>query len=547
MFRGRVHDVGQVGSLVKIPQGTIDLIAAVTMIGIAELAGPLVPSFAPQQGDRWIRCELLGELDTAGSFHRGVSYYPAIDDDVHFLTDAEIAAIFPAANTERIPVGTLSTSRSCEVSLDVSKLVMRHSAVVGSTGTGKSSTVARFLQALVATGYEAANIVVIDVHGEYRHALGTSAAVSSVLDPAGLFVPYWALAFDSIMDVYTPGADKNAIIKNRMHELIVQERRAFTEESKWTGLSAADVSVDTPIPFDIRKVWFQLDFENHATYPQANNAGAPCVTQPGSADDLRSTLFENYAQGGGSPFKGKQHGNYGIFPDRLRNRLNDPRFRFLSRDWPDASAADPLPVLVATWLGRECPVSILDFSGVPQEATDAAVGVILKLLLDLAINAPANEGIGRARPLLVVLEEAHRYICKAPGSAASLAKEAAETIAREGRKYGVGIMIVSQRPSELSETVLSQCGTVIALRLTNQSDQGTVKSVLPDSVASLSEALPALRNGEALITGEAIRLPARVQITRPSPEPFAADPSVSSWKGQPSVNDVQSTVARLRR
>jgi len=188
----------------------------------------------------------------------------------------------------------------------------------------------------------------------------------------------------------------------------------------------------------------------------------------------------------------------------------------------------------------------LDFSGVPPEASDVAIGAVLTLILDAAVASESGSGIGQSRPVLIVLEEAHRYLGKSTQASAGLAKNAAESIAREGRKYGIGLMIVTQRPSELSETVLSQCGTIISMRLTNPTDQATVRAALPDVVGNLSESLPALRTGEALVTGEAIALPTRIIVDRPSPEPQAADPSILSWAGTPEVNELGQAIERLR-
>jgi len=189
---------------------------------------------------------------------------------------------------------------------------------------------------------------------------------------------------------------------------------------------------------------------------------------------------------------------------------------------------------------------VLNFSGVPSEAADVAIGAVLNLLFEITIACPSEEGIGRARPVLIVIEEAHRFIGEKVSDTAGAAKSASERIAREGRKYGLGLMVVSQRPAELSETALSQCGTFISMRLTNSGDQNRIKSALPDTVANLAEALPSLRTGEALVTGEAITLPSRVLIDRPQPEPSATDPALDSWYGERANNEVDKAVARWR-
>src|SRR5687767_2612686 len=183
IYRGRLQSVGQIGSLVRIPQGLVDLIATVSLVGIAELAGPLSPTESPQLGERWLQVQLLGEIDRGtGRFQRGIGSYPGLDDPVHFATSAELSAVFPPPGTEHLRLGHLAAADEVAIALNVQRLVTRHAAVVGSTGSGKTSAVASLLQGFAGGGWAAANIVVTDPHGEYSRALGENASVRSVLD-----------------------------------------------------------------------------------------------------------------------------------------------------------------------------------------------------------------------------------------------------------------------------------------------------------------------------------------------------------------------------
>lgn len=305
------------------------------------------------------------------------------------------------------------------------------------------------------------------------------------------------------------------------------------------------MTADTPTPFDMRDVWFDLDSRNRATYQDkpGEPPQEPLVAEAGDAATLKPTRFEPYATANRPPHKGTAFGRYGCLPGCVLARLADPRFGFLSRTHPRGND-DELPGLLAEWLGQNRPISILDFAGIPSDVADVAIGVVLSLLLETAIHSGDGSGIGRARPVWVVLEEAHRFI--GPETVSPLARIAVERIAREGRKYGVGIMLVSQRPGELSPTALAQCGTVIALRLANLADQGVVRAALPGTLAGLADLLPSLRTGEALVSGEAIALPTRVAIARPVPEPHAADPSLASWVGPGTRNDLGPVVRRWR-
>ncbi|MBV6762766.1 ATP-binding protein [Rhodococcus opacus] len=546
VFRGQLQTIGQIGSLVRIPQGIVDLIATVTLVGIAELAGAQLPTETLHSGERWLQVQLLGEIDKGtGRFQRGVGAYPGLDDPVHFALIEELATVFPTPGDRHVRIGQLSGSGRVPVALDAEKFVMRHSAIVGSTGAGKTSAVASILQSLGKGGWSSANIVVIDTHGEYSRALGDQAAVRSVLGTGDsqLQVPYWALPAADILAAFTESTPGPTTTKT-FSSLVTEARRAFAEACSWLSLDPATVTADTPIPFDIRQVWHDLDRENRETRDTKGDPATACVIDDGDAAALKPATFKPYGPGGSAPHKGPNHGIHGSIPELLRIGLQDPRLAFLRGPEGTLDGDDPLALSMQQWLGLSKPTSVLDFSGVPSNSAELAIGVILHLLFETAIRATADEsGIGRARPVLIVLEEAHRYL---NDSAAPMARAAANRIAREGRKYGIGLLLVTQRPSELPDTALSQCGTLIALRLSNSSDQAKIRHALPDSVAGLAETLPSLRTGEAIVAGEALVLPVRAVIDRPDPLPLAEDPTLESWRTEPTVPDVSSALARWR-
>lgn len=525
LWRGRVVPVGQVGSIIRIPQGAITLLGSVVLVGISELSPPLAPAQAVEQGKRWLQVQLLGEVDGLGSFHRGVSIYPGLDDDVHFATGEDLASVYPDEGSDRVPLGVLAASPEVPVTLDASRLVTRHSAVVGSTGSGKTSAVATLLQRF-ETDWPSANVVVVDPHGEYASAVGESSSVLSVgSDPTTqLQIPYWALPASRLLAVLCDVESRTVL--DRFGELVVAARREFVENCEWLDIEVDAITADTPVPYDLRVVWHQLDHDNRATVSD-RSTGDLALLDSGDAAGLVAATFEPHALGNAAPFKGATFGHYNPVPDRLRLRLTDSRFDFFLAI-PDPAEPDPLPALAARWLGEDRPVSVLDFGGVPFEIADVAIGLVLDLLFELAVRSAGDGGVGRSRPVLFVLEEAHRYL------RGGVAQSAADRIAREGRKYGVGLMMVSQRPSELPETSLAQCGTIIALRLTNGADQSAVRAALPDAVAGLAGVLPSLRTGEGLVSGEAVVLPTRTQIHRPDPEPRASDPTLDSWRQSPA-------------
>lgn len=546
IYRGHLQPIGQIGSLVRIPQGLVDLIGSVSLVGIAELSGAPAPAESVQRDERWLQIQLLGEIDRAtGKFHRGVGTYPGLDDAVHFATAAHLTAIFPTPGDEYLRLGCLAAAEEVPVCLNAAKLVTRHAAIVGSTGSGKTSAVASLLQSFVNGGWNSANIVVIDPHGEYAKALGNKASVRSVLGEgdARLRVPYWALPALDILKIFA-GATGTQTFAGKFTELVGLERKKFVQDSTWLNLDPSAVTADTPVPFDIRSVWHALDWNNRETREKSNDPTTHCQLAPGNAQELKSATFKPYNPGGQAPHKGPYYDTYGVTPDLLRLGLTNPQLKFFQEPAGTLQGPDPLVDAMQEWLGKEKPVSVLDFSGVPAAAADLAIGVVLNLLFEVSIRSEkGGTGVGRASPVLIVLEEAHRYLGE---TASALTRSSANKIAREGRKYGIGLMLVTQRPTELPETALAQCGTLISLRLSNTSDQGSIRAALPDSVTGLAAVLPSLRTGEAIVTGEAVVLPARALLTRPNPEPHAEDPSLEPWRGQPAAPDLRSSLQQWR-
>lgn len=547
IYRGRLQPVGQIGSLVRIPQGLVDLIANVSLLGIAELGGPLAPADVVQRDERWLQVQLLGEIDRAtGRFQRGVGCYPGLDDPVHFATPDQLKSVFPHPDDKHVRLGRLAAAEEVPVSLEASRFVVRHAAIVGSTGSGKTSAVASLLQNFVKGGWRAANIVVVDPHGEYASALENSASVRSVL-AAGenrLRVPYWALPAADIVRIFS-GAPGGATFANRLAQLVCDARREFVKAATWLTLDPTVVTADTPVPFSIRPIWHKLDYENRETRMNKSDPDTVCETDHGDAATLRPAQFQPYNPGGQAPHQGPLYGVYGTSPDLLRLGLLDPQLRFFQEPASDPhGVVDPLIEVMQEWLGKTKPISVLDFSGVPSGAADVAIGVVLNLLFEVSLRGvPDGPGIGRPSPVLVVLEEAHRYLGE---GASALTRNSANRIAREGRKYGIGLLLVTQRPTELPKTALAQCGTIIALRLSNSDDQGTIKAALPDAVAGLAAVLPSLRTHEAIISGEAVVLPARACLDDPNPWPRAEDPSLKPWRQEPRLPDVGPALAAWR-
>lgn len=554
LIKGNMYRVAQVGSFVRIPQGYQDLFGIVSEVGANGNAES--DDSSRQRGGRWMRVELAGEA-IGNSFERGLSQLPSINDSVHIVTEIDLKRIYGVEGVDQTAIGTLSSSENIVVKLSLDALVTRHSAILGSTGSGKSTTVASILRSIVRPGLPhgapAARILLLDLHGEYTAALADFARVFSATPQKGeepLFIPYWALQSNDLLSFVAGELTEN-------HELAfidkIQELKArYVDKAKPPGLDPLSLTVDSPVPFSLKTLWHDLiDFETR-TFTGANRDIA-ALEDPGNADTLTPPRYTPHAMGSVGPFLNPAVKGIRRPLNLLRSRLLDRRFDFILHPGPwepglDGVVQQDLDRLLENWLGSSKPVTILDLSGVPSAVLSTLVGSILRIVYEaLYWSREKTEG-GVLRPLLVVMEEAHRYLAKVDKQD-NAAAEIVKRIAKEGRKYGIGAMVVSQRPAEVDETILSQCGTIIALRLSNPDDRARVKGALPDNLAGLIDLLPVLRTGEAVVVGEAARLPVRCRVTLPRPEhrPKSADPKVTeAWSTRRVAEGYDRVVASWR-
>ena len=534
IIEGRAYRIGQVASFVRIPQGYQDLFGVVSEVGAK--AAPEAPRAADADTGRWMEVQLVGEA-IGGVFERGISQYPNVGDSVHITTESSLARIYGAGEAGHVVIGSLSSAESIPAKLALGELVTRHSAVLGSTGSGKSTTVASLLQAITSspagdTAYPSARILMLDIHGEYRRALAGVATIYSVDPQPGeerLLIPYWALSATDLLDFLTGGLDdgpRETAFNDKMFELKVRTHTAVN----FPGVAEGSITVDTPIPFSLKKLWYDLiDFEVRTF--EGQNRDQPALQSEGDADALVAPKYKPHAMGAQGPFLNTQAIGIRRQLNLLRSRLLDRRYDFLLHPGPwepnlEGRTQSDLDDVLAGWIGGQRPISLLDLSGVPSVVLERLIGSILKIVYEsLFWSREKSEG-GIARPLLIVMEEAHRYLSN---GADGLASETVQRIAKEGRKYGVGAMVISQRPSEVDETILSQCGTLFALRLSNPTDRERVRGILPDGLVGLLDVLPVLRTGEAIVMGEAAKLPMRCRITLPPEDrqPQSTDPEVS--------------------
>ena len=568
---GHGYRIGQIGSFVRIPIGFIDLFGIVSQVGAGAVPESLVDS--EPHGNRWIRVQLVGEGQRSGEFQRGITQYPTINDEAHLVTEHDLSRIYGTPDEPKfIGIGNIASAESVPALIDIDRLVTRHSAVVGATGAGKSTTVANLLASLsFPDRYPSSRIIVLDIHGEYYAALKDRATIFRVNASEGkrgkpLFIPYWALSFEELLRV-TPFQGVSDTDRATLVEKVKLLKQSSLQSRQRDGVSIDTVTVDTPIPFSIHRLWYELYRLVCSTHTapsanQSNETEAIEMDDIGDIMQVRPPRYRPITSGG---------------PDRVylsssplnirrqvlatESLLRDTRYDFLFRPGPwcpqpshndlDAQPKEDLDTLVKSWLGGDMPITILDLSGIPASILMDLIGVLLRLLFDALFWARHVPEGGRTRPLLLVLEEAHAYLGFENDGAASTA---ARRIVKEGRKYGLGAMIVSQRPSEIDSTILSQCGTIFAMRLANANDRGQVTGTVSDNLEGLFNMLPTLRTGEAIIVGEAVHLPLRATIYEPaknrrpdSHDPRIYDPDVKmGWNAKRSSEDYRRVIKEWR-
>lgn len=459
---GDGHDekTSRIGSMVKsrcMHRDVVGTISAVQSDGLGSQHATLV-------------VDLVGEIfvgDDGPRFSRGVSHHPVPGAPVLSATEDDLRAIFARSGQSNIRLGTLYDDPGQAAYVQIDDLLSKHFAVLGASGSGKSCTVALILSKILEQ-HPNAHILLLDPHDEYPTAFGPLAETINV---DNLKLPFWLLDSEEAVRVLVRGGtpaerESQALI---LRDLIARARRQFAGE----GAAAASVTVDTPVPYRLSDL---TRFLNEAM---------------GKLDRPETTM----------PYL------------RLRSRLeslrSDKRFAFMFSEGFDVP--DTLPELVGRLLRLPVegkPLAILDLSGVPSEVTDVVVSLCGRIIFDFAVWSQRET----MPPVLLVCEEAHRYVPEDESMGFTATARTITRIAKEGRKYGLALALVTQRPSELSPEALSQCGTVFALRLTNELDQELVARTVPDAARGMLSALPSLPTQQAIVSGEGVPIPMRIHI-----------------------------------
>lgn len=489
---------GQVGSQIKIRVGKGWLLASVrTQRQDAKTPGGIMAQI-----------DFLGEGDEERltgrihSFRRGVTRYPIPGALIYPATSNDLRQIYASDGRSSIQVGTVFPTRDIRAGLYIDSMLGKHFALLGSTGTGKSTSAALILHRICEHAPEG-HIVMVDPHGEYSAAFKTT---GMIFDVSNLQMPYWLMNFEEHCEVFLTSSGNE-----RQEDMDILSKCLLAARSKnRLAESMGKITVDSPIPYLLS------DLTNLIT------------TEMGKLDKATSS----------APYM------------RIKTKIDelkaDPRYQFLFSGMLVGDTMAEFIAKIFRMPSRGKPISIIDVSGVPSDITSTVVAVLSRLVFDFAIWARDE----KTRPVLLVCEEAHRYVPSEKNADGSSVGRILSRIAKEGRKYGVSLGLITQRPSDLAEGVLSQCGTIISMRLNNDRDQAFVKAAMPEGARGFLDSIPALRNRECIICGEGVSIPIRVAFDEleETKRPASADPSFTDlWNASGGEEEmVNRTVQRWR-
>ena len=402
---GEAYQVGQVGGFVRIPSGYVDLYGVISQVGAGAAPGP--PELAPQFGNRWLRVELVGQGRRGTKFERGIAQYPSIGDTVHVVTESDLKTVYaPGDEDGYVAIGRVASAESIRAYLDLNRLVSRHSAVVGSTGAGKSNAVANLLGAVSNRDhFKSARVVLFDLHGEYGKAFGDLARVFRVgadtqAGERELHVPFWALTAEEFISMSMGSVTSTPL--TLLQERLLASKKASKAGGVAHGLPDLSVTIDTPLPFSVYQLWhdlYSLHCASHSVSKNQNQSentrayaeeGTPPAKMVGDADKLERPRFRALKDDKNDTDK-VYAGLYADMPrshlDVLESKLRDPRMQFLFRPgkWSvakDNSTTADLDALLAEWIGADSPISVFDLSGIPTSVVDDLVGAVLRILYD---------------------------------------------------------------------------------------------------------------------------------------------------------------------
>lgn len=540
IYAGDVYQIGQFGSIIKVHFGRRIIYAFVSRLRMkSEYEADIgrLPSISYDQ--RILEADLFGEAewryddsqnDWKLEFERGVSTYPLPQQTIYLTSRSELKSIYEHGDTPSIEIGEHVSIGKSPCYADLNELLGKHTAVLGATGVGKSAAVASIIHNILDRKKVFEHdewhpkIIILDPHNEYASAFTEHKRLST--DEGTLSLPYWLLNLDETINLligkteYVATSQAN-IIKNALLE--ARKKSAETLE-----LSTNRLTVDSPIPYKLGNPSNSDDFGK-----SADGTGNDGIVEE---INLQRPSGQNKSN----------HESYNSVLNKLELLMNDERLSFMMKSWD--GNFDPMTDILKQLIDNDSSVTIIDLSGVPNEIAGTVSAVIVRTLFSVKIWQTEEER--HASPVLLVCEEAHRYIPDTGEAQYEMAQDAIRRIAKEGRKYGIGLFLVSQRPSEVEATVLSQCNSWIVLRITNGADKNYVHNILPDSMEGLTKTLSGLRRREAIFVGQAATLPSRVMLSELREDRLPRSDDIDFDKGWQSdvisINQLQQIAERWR-
>ncbi|MBY6951337.1 ATP-binding protein [Clostridium botulinum] len=496
----------------------------------------------------------IGFLDSTGKFMRGGNNIAIPPTGVEPAKKEEVRKIYnQIEDVKKFNFARLLQNEDILVPVDGDKFFNKHIAIIGSTGSGKSHTVAKILQeAKVAKennygGLNNSHIFIFDIHSEYKNAF----PCCNYIDVSTLHLPYWLMNGEELEEIFVETGENQAY--NQINLL----RRLITRNKQIKNPDEEDVSFDTPVTFSMQEILTSIVNLSKETRNSKNSdeimirdAKKEFNNDEEKFDSYFTKLYEFNEQKNGSVSKGTYNdGSLEKFISRIRNKLNDKRLEFLfGAGSINMKFSDVLTELLGYKSENNSNVTIIDLSDVPFEVLSITVSLISRLMFECGYYLKQLNGKDCVAPLLLVYEEAHKYVPKLKDTKYNSSRISIERIAKEGRKYGVTLAIVSQRPSEISETIFSQCSNFVVMRLTNPQDQGYAKRLLPDSLGTITDTLPSLESGEAILIGDSVVMPSIIKVERCSPEPESNDINyLQEWKRLWRDLDFEPIVKRYKK
>jgi uncharacterized protein len=539
----------QVGRYLQIAQGNSDF----TVASIRNVRGVLGQDKEDKPAWQFqIECQAVGTLVGGVVFERASVLLPVPTEPAYSVDAVTLDKLFAENANYQFPLGQLSLNKDIAVKVHGDRFFSKHIAVVGSTGSGKSCTVARILQDVVgiANGENAnldnqnnSHIVIFDIHDEYTAAFSLPEAQSFTLnrlDIDSLCLPYWLMNSEELESMFIESNEANS------HNQVSQFKQAVILNKERHNPDISEMMYDTPVYFSIEEVHRYIENMNQEIIGRLDGENKPKLADGTLVNDRKEYYFDNICtfvpQSTANATKatnGPFNGEFNRFVSRLETKLGDKRLRFLlkpSKNNGSQFKTEDFEEIMKQFLGylNKANVTIVDLSGIPFEVLSITVSLVSRLIFDFCFHYSKLCHDGDTLndvPVMIVCEEAHNYIPQRDDAAYRSSRKSLERIAKEGRKYGLSLMVVSQRPSEVSETIFAQCNNFLALRLTNNADQNYVKRLFPDNSSGITDILPNLAQGECVIVGDAILLPAVMQMPLPQPEPHSQSVCVhKEWK-----------------